>query len=79
MQTLRMTGSRAGSMWGPAATPFHLREGTMNQNSTTDAHTGIPAFAGVVTVPGAFVMPLIMAMVDAAAWCINHSGTLFRR
>lgn len=51
----------------------------MNHNPTTNAHTGIPAFAGVVTVPVAFFMPLVMAMIDSAAWCIHKTGALFRR
>jgi len=51
----------------------------MNQTTNTTAQAGLPAFSGVVTVPGTYFLPLVEAIIDATAWCVHKTGALIRR
>ena len=51
----------------------------MNHNTNRAGYSGLPAFSGVVTVPGAYFLPLVEAMIDATAWCVHKTGALIRR
>ena len=39
----------------------------------------IPAFAGVVTVPGSYFMPLVEVVIDAGRWSARKMSALFGR
>ncbi|MCP4327604.1 MAG: hypothetical protein GY791_04100 [Alphaproteobacteria bacterium] len=51
----------------------------MTYKSTPIQASGVPPFAGVVTVPGEYFMPLVDAAVAVAAWCVRKTGALVRR
>ena len=51
----------------------------MNTYPTALHHSGVPAFVGAVTVPGEYFMPLVEAVLAAAAWCARKTRDLRHR
>jgi hypothetical protein len=51
----------------------------MKTNQSTHSFAGLPAFAGVVTVPGSYFFPLVDAVIDVASWTSRKIGALVRR
>ncbi len=51
----------------------------MNHPTNTAANSGLPVFSGIVTVPGSYFLPLVIAMIDVTAWCARKTGALIGR